>query len=226
MKPEVIRTSSFIEGVTRFIVDCAEEAIEERGHFRLSLSGGNTPKPVYQALSLRDCEWSKWIITFGDERCVPPDDAESNYRMASESFLMVTTPGEVLRIRGEDPPDAAAKDYDESISYLARRFGEKRLAHDLILLGLGEDGHTASLFPGTQALTESERNVVSNFVPKFNRYRVTFTYPLINATRRVAFLVNDKSKGPIIEAILKGGSGYPAEGVKPVSGELLWFVGS
>ena len=226
MKPEVIRTSSFIESVTRFIIDCAEEAFEERGHFRLSLSGGNTPKPVYQALSLRDCEWSKWIITFGDERCVPPDDAQSNYRMASESFLMVTTPGEVLRIRGEDPPDAAAQEYDQSMSYLARRFGEKRLVHDLILLGLGEDGHTASLFPGTPALTESERNVVSNFVPKYNRYRVTFTYPLINAARRAAFLVNDKSKGPIVEAILKGGSGYPAEGVKPVNGELLWFVGS
>jgi 6-phosphogluconolactonase len=209
----------------RFILDCAEEAIEERGHFRLSLSGGNTPKPVYQALSLRDCEWSKWIITFGDERCVPPDDAQSNYRMASESFLMVTTPGEVLRIRGEDPPDEAAKEYDESIKYLARRFGEKRLAHDLILLGLGDDGHTASLFKETKALTESERNVVSNFVPKFNSYRVTFTYPLINAARRVAFLVNDKNKSPIIEAILKGGSGYPAEGVKPVEGELLWFVG-
>ena len=226
MKPEVIRTSSFIESVTRFIIDCAEEAFEERGHFRLSLSGGNTPKPVYQALSLRDCEWSKWIITFGDERCVPPDDAQSNYRMASESFLMVTTPGEVLRIRGEDPPDAAAREYDESMSYLARRFGEKRLVHDLILLGLGGDGHTASLFPGTPALTESERNVVSNFVPKYNRYRVTFTYPLINAASRVAFLVNDKSKDPIIEAILKGDSGYPAEGVKPVNGELLWFVGS
>jgi 6-phosphogluconolactonase len=225
MKPEVIRTNSFVQSVARFIIDCAEEAIEERGHFRLSLSGGNTPKQVYQALSLKDCEWSKWIITFGDERCVPPDDVQSNFRMASESFLMVTTPGEVLRIRGEDPPDEAAKEYDESIRYLAKRFGDKRLAHDLILLGLGDDGHTASLFKETQALTESERNVVSNFVPKFNTYRVTFTYPLINAARRVAFLVNDKNKSPIIEAILKGGSGYPAEGVKPVSGELLWFVG-
>ncbi|MGA8657242.1 MAG: 6-phosphogluconolactonase [Chthoniobacterales bacterium] len=225
MKPEVIRTNSFVESAARFIVDCAEEAIEERGHFRLSLSGGNTPKPVYQALSLMDCEWSKWIITFGDERCVPPDDVQSNYRMASESFLMVTTPGEVLRIRGEDPPDVAAQEYEEAVRYLARRFGEKRLAHDLILLGLGEDGHTASLFEGTEALTECERNVVSNFVPKFNTYRVTFTYPLINAARRVTFLVNDKKKSPIIEAILKGGSGYPAEGVKPNDGELLWFVG-
>jgi 6-phosphogluconolactonase len=225
MKPEVVRTNSFVESATRFIVDCAEEAIEERGHFRLSLSGGNTPKPVYQALSLMDCEWSKWIITFGDERCVPPDDVQSNYRMASESFLMVTTPGEVLRIRGEDPPAAAAQEYDEAVRYLAGRFGEKRLAHDLILLGLGDDGHTASLFKGTQALTETERNVVSNFVPKFSTYRVTFTYPLINAARRVTFLVNDKNKCPIIDAILRGGSGYPAEGVKPTSGELLWIVG-
>src|SRR6516225_11063851 len=118
MKPEVIRTSSFIESVTRFIIDCAEEAFEKRGHFRLSLSGGNTPKPVYQALSLRDCEWSKWIITFGDERCVPPDDSQSNFRMASESLLMMISPAEVIRMKGELPPEQAASEYDSAIRSL------------------------------------------------------------------------------------------------------------
>ena len=94
-----------------------------------------------------------------------------------------------------------------------------------MLLGLGDDGHTASLFPSTAALSEKNRNVVANFVPKFNTHRLTFTYPLINASHRVAFLVNDPKKEPIIEKVLEGGHGFPAEGVKPVNGELVWFIG-
>ncbi len=208
MKPEIIRTRSFVEDAARFIADSARDAIDERGHFRLSLSGGNTPRPVYQALSLLDCRWSKWIVTFGDERCVPPDDSESNYRMASESFLLVTSPGEVL------------------LGHYAKKLGEKRYRHDLILLGLGDDGHTASLFPDTAALEERERNVVSNFVPKFKNHRITFTYPLINAARRIAFLVNDPKKKGMIDQVLSGKSGLPAERVQPEKGELIWFIGA
>ena len=225
MKPEIIRTRSFVEEAARFIADSARDALDERGHFRLSLSGGNTPRPVYQALSLLDCRWSKWTVTFGDERCVPPDDGESNYRMASESFLLVTSPGEVLRIKGEIPPEEAANDYETALAHYAKKFGEKRYRHDLILLGLGDDGHTASLFPGTAALEERERNVVSNFVPKLNNHRITFTYPLINAARRIAFLVNDPKKKGIIDQVLSGKSGLPAERVQPEKGELIWFIG-
>jgi 6-phosphogluconolactonase len=226
MKPEVIRTHSFNQEVARFIADTARDSIDQFGWFRIALSGGNTPRGVYQALSLLDCDWSKWIVTFGDERCVPPDDSQSNFRMASESLLMMISPAEVIRMKGELPPEQAASEYDSAIRSLAERFGESRFRQDLILLGLGDDGHTVSLFPGTAALQEKERNVVANFVPKFNTHRLTFTYPLINASRRVAFLVNDSKKKTVVDGVLQGGRGYPAEGVKPTDGELLWFLGA
>jgi 6-phosphogluconolactonase len=225
MKPEIVRTHSFAAEVTRFIKDTAAEAIDARGFFRLALSGGNTPRAIYQALALEDCDWRKWIVTFGDERCVPPDDSQSNYRMASETFLLVTSPGEVLRMKGELDPNEAAEEYDTAIQHLGKRFGEPRYRHDLILLGLGEDGHTASLFPDTPALEETQKNVVSNFVPKLKANRLTFTFPLINAARCVAFAVNDKTKQPIIDRVLAGNSGLPSEQVKPVDGEILWFIG-
>ena len=225
MKPEIVRTHSFVAEVTRFIKDTASEAIDTRGFFRFALSGGNTPRPIYQALALEDCDWRKWIVTFGDERCVPPDDSQSNYRMASESFLLVTSPGEVLRMKGESEPNEGAEEYDTAIQHLSKRFGEQRYRHDLILLGLGEDGHTASLFPGTAALEETQKNVVANFIPKFDANRLTFTFPLINAARCVAFTVNDKTKQPIIDRVLAGNSGLPSEQVKPVNGEILWFLG-
>ena len=225
MKPEIVRTHSFAAELARFIKDCASEAIDARGSFRLALSGGNTPRPIYQALALEDCDWRKWIVTFGDERCVPPDHAESNYRMASEAFLLVTSPGEVLRMKGEIDPAEGAEEYDVAMQILAKRFGESRYRHDLILLGLGEDGHTASLFPETAALDEKQKNVVPNFVPKFNAHRLTFTFPLINAARCVAFAVNDKTKQPVIDSVLAGNSGLPSERVKPDKGEVLWFLG-
>jgi 6-phosphogluconolactonase len=225
MKPEIVRTHSFVPEVARFIKDSASEAIDARGSFRIALSGGNTPRPIYQALALEDCDWRKWVVTFGDERCVEPDDSQSNYRMASESFLLVTSPGEVLRMKGEIDPQEAAEEYDTAIQHLGKRFGEQRYRHDLILLGLGEDGHTASLFPETSALEETQKNVVSNFVPKFNTHRLTFTFPLINAARCVAFVINDKTKQSVIDRVLAGNSGLPSERVKPVNGEVLWFLG-
>jgi 6-phosphogluconolactonase len=225
MKPEIVRTQSFVDDAVALILNAANEAIEQRGHFRISLSGGNTPRPVYQDLGLRDCQWSKWIVTFGDERCVPPEDKQSNYRMASEAFLLQTNPGEVYRLHGELEPDEAAILYEQTISSLAARFGEKRYSSDVTLLGLGDDGHTSSLFPGTAALTENARNVVSNFVPKFNSHRLTSTYPLINASRCIVFLINDSKKEAIINQVLEGGHGYPAEKVKSIAGETLWLIG-
>jgi 6-phosphogluconolactonase len=225
MKPEIIRTRSFAEEAASFIVHTAEEAIEEHGFFRLALSGGNTPRAVYQALALRECRWPKWIVTFGDERCVPPDDPQSNYRMASEAFLMLVGPGEVFRIQGEIDPEEAAAHYNSSLKGLADRFGEERYTHDLILLGLGDDGHTASLFPGTAALDETKKDVVSNFVPKFNSHRITFTYPQINVARRVTFLVSGPKKEAVVQKVLEGKHGYPAEGVRPEKGELVWLLG-
>jgi 6-phosphogluconolactonase len=226
MKPEVIRTRAFAQDVARFIADCANEAIEAHGCFRLSLSGGQTPRLVYQTLALEDCFWQKWIVTFNDERCVPPDHVDSNYRMASEAFLLVTAPGEVLRIKGELDPEEAATEYNDALHYLAERFRQKRLVHDLVLLGLGEDGHTASLFPGTAALEETTRDAVCNYVPSLKTWRLTVTFPLINAAQRVAFLVNDPRKESLMRSVLGGGADLPAARVKPASGEVLWFVGS
>ncbi|HEX7193610.1 MAG TPA: 6-phosphogluconolactonase [Chthoniobacterales bacterium] len=225
MKPEIIRTRSFAEEAASFIAHAAEEAIEEHGFFRLALSGGNTPRAVYQALALRECRWPKWIVTFGDERCVPPDDPQSNYRMASEAFLMLVGPGEVLRIQGEIDPEEAAAQYNSTLKGLADRFGEERYTHDLILLGLGDDGHTASLFPGTAALDETKKDVVSNFVPKFGSHRITFTYPQINVARRVTFLVSGPKKEAVVQKVLEGRHGYPAERVRPEKGELVWLLG-
>jgi 6-phosphogluconolactonase len=225
MKPEIIRTRSFAEEAASFIVHAAEEAIEEHGFFRLALSGGNTPRAVYQALALRECRWPKWIVTFGDERCVPPDDPESNYRLASEAFLMLVGPGEVFRIQGEIDPEEAAAQYNSTLKGLADRFGEERYTHDLILLGLGDDGHTASLFPGTAALDETKKDVVSNFVPKFNSHRITFTYPQINVARRVTFLVSGPKKEAVVQKVLEGRHGYPAEEVRPEKGELVRLLG-
>ncbi len=228
MSTEIIRSSSFAADAARLIADAAREAIAARGLFRLSLCGGNTPRAVYAELAKIGLPWEKVQITFGDERCVPPEDSQSNYRMARESLLgVVPIPeGNVFRMRGELEPAAAAEDYERKLSAVADRLGETRYIHDLLLLGMGDDGHTASLFPGTAALEETERSVVANFVPKFDTHRITFTFPLINAARHVCFLVNDPKKEPIVQAVLEKSGGYPTERVAPESGRITWLLGS
>jgi len=212
MNTEIIRTSSFVADAVKFIVDAAQAAISERGVFRLSLCGGNTPRAIYAELAKQPLAWDKFQITFGDERCVPPDDAQSNYRMAREAWLgQVAIPeGNVFRMKGELDPAAAAEEYERKLAAVAQRFNEERYVHDLLLLGMGDDGHTASLFPETEALAEANRNVVANFVPKFNTHRITFTFPLINAARHVCFLVNDPKKEPIVQTVLSKSGGYPS----------------
>lgn len=169
-------------------------------------------------------DWSKWIVTFGDERCVPPDSEESNYRMAKQTlFDRVSIPSEnILRMRGEEEPHAAAREYEEE---LRRRSPEEIFRHDLLLLGMGPDGHTASLFPWTHALPEAERWVVPNYVPKFSMWRLTFTYPLINAARHVCFLVSKKGKEKTLEEVFSGQSNYPCAKVRPSNGKLTWLIG-
>jgi len=230
MPPEVIHSASFVEDAVSIILASARQAIAERGIFRVSLSGGRTPAPIYSrwAASAGDLPWDRVQITFGDERCVPPDDEQSNYLMARRTLLdTVPIPeGNVFRIRGEIAPADAAAEYDARLAQVASRFGEPRYQHDLLLLGMGPDGHTASLFPGTEALAEQTRNVVSNFVPKLNAWRVTFTYPLLNAARHVCFLLEGPDKKPIVDQILAGQGNYPSEGVKPTDGQLTWLLGT
>jgi 6-phosphogluconolactonase len=228
VNPRVIRTPDFATYAARLIADAARAAIAEEGVFRIALSGGNTPRPVHAALAkITDLPWAKIQVTFGDERCVPPDDAASNYRMARESLLdhIQIPAGNVFRIRGEIDPAAAAEEYEAQLSSFAARFGEARYRHDLLILGLGEDGHTASLFPGSPALAEAERNVIPATGPKPPPQRITMTLPLINASRHVLFLVNDAGKQPIIDEILAGSSSYPAARVRPAEGNLTWLLG-
>ena len=229
MSRQIIRTKNFVEEATSFIFDLAQKALSERNEFRIALSGGNTPRPVYAQLARvgHDFPWDKILITFGDERCVPPDHEQSNYRMARESLLVpANVPDKsVLRMRGEIDPQIAAQEYEEQLDVLTSQRDEKIYRHDLILLGLGEDGHTASLFPDTPALEEKTRKVVANFVPKFDSWRLTFTFPLINHSRHVCFLVNASKHAELIEQVLGGDPKFPASRVQPISGDLTWILG-
>ena len=229
MNPEIVRTKNFATDAAHFIVDLAHKALAERNEFRIALSGGNTPRPVYSEVARigRDLPWDRLLITFGDERCVPPDDQQSNFRMAHETLLVpAAVPDKsILRMRGEIEPQIAAQEYQDDLDLLATQRGEQIYRHDLILLGLGDDGHTASLFPETSALNETTRRVVANFVPKFNSWRLTFTFPLINHARHVCFLVNANKNEELIERAIKADPTFPASRVKPTAGPLTWILG-
>jgi len=228
-EPQVIGTKNFVTDAADFILAQAQHALGERNEFRIALSGGNTPRPVYTLLAAigRDLPWDLIRITFGDERCVPPDDAESNFRMARETLLAPAAVPEqsILRLRGELDPQTAAQEYQDHLDDIATEGGEPIYRHDLILLGLGDDGHTASLFPETAALDETIRRVMANFVPKFNTWRLTFTFPLINAARHILFLVRASKNPALIERVLQGDSQYPAARVNPSAGDVTWMIG-
>src|SRR6266513_108425 len=227
--PRVARIKNFIADATAFILEKARKAMAERNEFRIALSGGNTPAPVYAriAAEAHDFPWDRVRFTFGDERCVPPDDPQSNFRMARENlFVPAAVPEKsIMRMRGEIDPQIEAQEYEDQLNAIATRRGERIYQHDLILLGLGDDGHTASLFPGTAALDEMTRRVMANFVPKFNAWRLTFTFPLLNAARRILFLVDAKKNPALIEHVLQGDSQYPAARVNPSAGEVMWMIG-
>ncbi|HSH39073.1 MAG TPA: 6-phosphogluconolactonase, partial [Chthoniobacterales bacterium] len=200
-----------------------------RGEFRIALSGGNTPRPVYRELasSAQDLSWERTFITFGDERCVSPDDEKSNFQMAQESlFTPAAVPDRsIARLRGEIDPHVAAEEYEVQLDVLAVQKGEMIYRHDLILLGMGDDGHTASLFPATDALEEKVRKVVANFVPKLDSWRLTFTFPLIQQARRVLFLMDGTKHAELIDAVLNGDTRYPAARVAEGAAEVTWIIG-
>ena len=229
MSPAVIRTQRFVSDAAEFIVQQARTALAERGEFRLSLSGGNTPRPIYEEVARigHELPWERIFITFGDERCVPPDHLESNYRMARESLLIPASVPErsVARMRGEIDPALAAQEYEEQLDVLAAQKGEMIFRHDLILLGLGDDGHTASLFPGTAALDEGVRRVVANFVPKLNTWRLTFTYLLICHARRVCFLVDGNKQEELIGKVMAPEADFPASRVNRLTSDVTWIIG-
>ncbi len=222
---------SFVDGAADFITQVAAGAIAERGRFTVALSGGGTPKPIYARLAAppyRDrVAWEQAHLFFGDERCVPPEDGRSNYRMVRDAwFDRARIPAEhIHRIRGEDDPALEALRYEQEVAafYRAAAFP----AFDLILLGMGDNGHTASLFPGTAALRAATRGVVAQYVEVMATWRVTFTAPLINAARHVAFLAEGAGKAEMLWNVLEGPyqpEVWPAQLIQPVSGRLHWLV--
>jgi 6-phosphogluconolactonase len=216
---------------TAFIVDAGRQALSENDRFVMALSGGSTPRAIYQALPVlwnkHDLEWGKVHILWSDERCVPFDDPESNYRMASETLLdAIDIPGDhVHPMHCDEDPAASADRYEETLRAL---FPEQAWPSiDLVLLGIGADGHTASLFPGTVALSERTRWVVENKVPGADAPRMTLTFPAINAARRIAFLVAGSGKADVVHKILiesKETPSLPAGKIKPSAGELHWLL--
>ena len=216
-------------------VRCVAAAVATRGRFSVALSGGSTPKRLYELLAERpfrdEIDWTRLEIFWGDERAVPPDHADSNYGMTRRALLSrVPLPEErVHRLRGEAPDlDAAAREYEAEIARVldASPEGEPpRL--DLVLLGLGPDAHTASLFPNTAALRESRRWVVANDVEKLDTRRLTMTSLLLNRARRVLFLVAGRDKMEALAAVLEGEfdpERRPAQLIRPEAGELVWLA--
>ena len=203
-------------GAAEYLVARSGEAVAQKGLFTVALSGGSTPKILYELFVGRQVPWSKTHFFWSDERHVPPDHPDSNYRMAYEAMLSrVPVPeSNVHRVHGENPDAAeAANEYEQTL-----------LPLDLILLGLGTDGHTASIFPGSDVLHETKRLVAATWVEKLNTYRITMTLPLLNAGASVLFLVSGAEKAQIVKEVLEGPKQYPAQLVQPTHGQLLWML--
>ncbi len=208
----------------------ASQAVESSGRFTVALSGGSTPKSLYALLasgSIPDIPWEKVFFFFGDERFVPPDHPESNYRMARETGLFSNVPeSNVFRLHAEDKDaNTAARDYEQTLrTFFGLQPGEFP-RFDLVLLGLGPDGHTASLFPGTAALDEKSSLVVANWVDKFQTYRLTFTLPVLNRAAYVMFLVSGDEKAEIVREVLENkNASLPSQKVNPSDGKLVWLL--
>lgn len=225
-------------GAAEHIVQLVAEAIALRGRCVLALAGGNTPRPIYRQLAAPvfrgRVDWSRVQVLFGDERCVPPEDVRSNYAMARAELLdQVPIPStNIHRIHGEAAPERAAADYERVLKKLLGADGRAAQGHsrteiDLALLGLGEDGHTASLFPGLTAATETRRWAVAEYVPSVQMWRVTLTPVVFNAARNVAFLVAGAAKAHILHQVLEGPQRplqWPAQTIKPTHGALRWLT--
>lgn len=209
----------------------AASAIKQQGRFSVALSGGQTPKRVYELLASDEFKdqinWRDVHIFFGDERPVPPDHPASNYGMALATLISKVSipPINVHRIIGEAEPQTSARLYETELK--AFFTGATWPRFDLVFLGMGEDGHTASLFPGTAALKEHTAWVVANWVERLGEFRITFTAPAINAAANILFLVTGEKKAALLAEVLRGPyepERLPAQLVKPDAGSLVWMV--
>ncbi len=229
---EVLATAAdLVHAAAEEFVRAARTAIGAQGRFTVALSGGSTPKALYSLLASNyaDFVWNRVFLFFGDERHVPPTDPESNYRMVEESLLAkIAIPAEnVFRVPAENPDaSAAAADYEAQLRKFFQVNSGEFPRFDLILLGMGPDGHTASLFPNSQALDEQSRLVVANWVAKFNTHRITLTFPVLNRAAEVMFLASGADKAEMLHQVLeeKNTPPLPSQRVQPSDGKLLWIL--
>lgn len=216
-------------GLAQFIADCASFAITERGAFYVALAGGTTPRAAYKLLGEEpfstDISWNDVFIYFSDERCVPPDDDESNYKMAQTALLehIKIPPHNVHRMHGEGDPAQAALAYEK---ILKEDLGDTP-NFDLIMLGMGPEGHTASLFPGNVPKDDGHTLVAAPFVEKLKTNRITFTPRLINDARQIVIATEGGGKAPTVAAVLNGPLRpelYPVQLIHPAEGKLKWML--
>lgn len=225
--------NGLMQAAAEEFVNLAVSAIQVRGQFTIALSGGSTPGALYSLLATdayrERVEWAKVHFFWGDERCVPPGDVQSNYHTAYEALLSkVPVPtSNIHRMHGEDEPDKAATDYEQ---LLQRWFGDNQTSassFDLVWLGMGDNGHTASLFPGLAVVTEQTRWVMAQYVEVVTMWRVTLTPVIINAARHITFLVAGADKARRLQEVLEGKPQpivLPAQIIQPTNGQLTWLL--
>jgi 6-phosphogluconolactonase len=228
-------TAALARAATDEFTRSARTAVAAQGQFTVALAGGSTPKAIFALIAadelreLNKLSWDKVHVFFGDERHVPPDHSDSNYRMANAALLakVPIPPGNIHRVQTELDAAFAAANYEAELRRVfALRPGDVP-RFDLVMLGMGPDGHTASLFPGTAALEERRALVVSNWVEKLKSHRITLTYPVLNAAAEVMFVAGGADKAEMLRNVLRGdpsGQSYPAQLVKPQGGQLIWLV--
>lgn len=220
--------SEAVDFSAQYFIELANAAIAQKQLFTVALSGGSTPKAIFEKLAQEQnrsrIDWSKVLFFFGDERSVPPTDGESNYKMAMDSFLkkLEIAPTQIFRMVVEKDPTVNAKKYEQQIL-------EKvpNAQFDFIMLGMGDDGHTASLFPHTGALAVQDQLVTTNFVAKKNTLRMTLTYPCINQAHHICFFAFGKNKAEMVAKVLQGADQpleYPSQKVGTQTNKALWIL--
>jgi len=228
----VVEKAKLAERAADIFVGAANTAVSEKGLFTAVLSGGSTPRSLYQLLAKRYSRAQSWQSThifFADERCVPPNDPESNYGMIASLLLsQVNIPEEnIHRWKGEIDPNTAAKEYADEISSFFALKPQEMPVFDLILLGMGKDGHTASIFPRSNIICEMSGLTAATFVPSLNSYRLTLTPPVLTNARQIVFLVSGEEKAETLKRVLEGPyqpCHLPAQILKTVKGRVTWVV--
>jgi 6-phosphogluconolactonase len=219
----------------RLFVDLAQVAVREKHYFTVALAGGSTPKSLYKLLAdenqpfRRQIPWERVHFFWGDERHVPPDADDSNFRMANETLLtpLALSPMNIHRFKSELNANEAAAEYEKVLRCFFSLGKDELPRFDLVLLGMGADGHTASLFPGSPALIEKERLAAAPLVEKFNAHRLTLTPDVINNAANIVFLVAGADKAEILSTVLQGdleSQKYPSQMIRPVRGKLTWLM--